>query len=232
MTVDQIKLELDEGARVSGLFIRPAKAKALFVFAHGAGAGMTHAFMEDAAQGLARRGIATLRFNFPFMEAREGARWGRTDKPAVAQGAVRAALIEAGKRAPELPIFAGGKSFGARMASQMQAQEAFPGLQGLVFVGFPLHPAKKPSAARAEHLKLIDAPMLFVQGTKDALADMSLLAPICASLHDATLHTIEGVDHSFHAPARLGRKDHDILAEICDVIAEWTDARRPSVGAR
>ena len=138
MQPDQIKLELDEGLRVSGLFMKPNNAKAMFVFAHGAGAGMTHTFMEDVAQGLAVRGTATLRFNFPFMEARAGQRWGRPDTAAIAHAAVRAALIEAQKLTPDLPLFAGGKSYGARMTSQMQGQDAFPCVRGLIFLGFPL----------------------------------------------------------------------------------------------
>ena len=184
---------------------------------------MTHPFMEEVAQGLAKRRIATLRFNFPFMEMRGDKRWGRPDKAAVAQETVRAALTEAQKRGADLPLFAGGKSFGARMSSQMQAQEAFPGLRGLIFIGFPLHPAKKPSTARAEHLERITTPILFVQGARDALADLSLFEPVCAAAHAATLHVVEEADHSFHVPARLGRKDSEVIAEICEVVAKWVD---------
>ncbi|MDP2357622.1 MAG: alpha/beta hydrolase [Beijerinckiaceae bacterium] len=223
MQPDQIKLELDGGLRISGLFMKPENAKAMFVFAHGAGAGMTHTFMEDVAHGLAVRGIATLRFNFPFMEARAGKRWGRPDTAAIAHAALRAALIEARMLTSDLPLFAGGKSYGARMTSQMQGQEAFPRVRGLVFVGFPLHAAKKPSLVRAEHLSRVCEPMLFVQGARDALAEISLIRSVCASLEGATLHVIEGADHGFHVLARSGRKNADVIAEICSAIDEWID---------
>ena len=227
MQPDQIELELDEGLRVSGLFMKPNTAKAMLVFAHGAGAGMTHTFMEDVAQGLAVRGIATLRFNFPFMEARADKRWGRPDTAAIAHAAVRAALIEAQKLTPDLPLFAGGKSYGARMTSQMQGQDAFPCVRGLIFLGFPLHAAKKPSVARAEHLSRVGEPMLFVQGTRDALAEISLLRSACASLKGATLHVIDGADHGFHVLARSGRKDADVVEEICKVIDGWVQHSEP-----
>lgn len=206
---------------MSGLLLRPTNSKAMFVFAHGAGAGMTHSFMEDVAQCLAALRIATLRFNFPFMEARAGARWGRPDPAAMAQATVRAALSEARKLTPDLPLFAGGKSYGARMTSQMQGQEAFPSLRGLIFIGFPLHAAKKPSVARAEHLSRVSEPMLFMQGTRDALADLSLLRSVCSSIEGATLHIVDGADHGFHVLVRSGCNDAKVVEEICNVTDEW-----------
>jgi predicted alpha/beta-hydrolase family hydrolase len=223
MQPDQITLELDERVAVSGLFMKPPHAKAVFVFAHGAGAGMTHAFMEDVAQGLAARSIATLRFNFPFMEARADKRWGRPDAPPVAQKAVRSALMKARELAPDLPLFAGGKSYGARITSQMQSQEIFTGLCSLIFIGFPLHLAKKPSATRAEHLSLIREPMLFVQGDRDALAEITLLKSVCASLDNATLHIVDGADHGFQVLARSGRKNAEVTEEVCQVVDRWIE---------
>lgn len=224
MQPDQITLELDEGLTVSGLFIKPPGAKATFVFAHGAGAGMTHAFMEDMAQGLAARSIATLRFNFPFMEAREGKRWGRPDTAAVAYKAIRTALMKAQMLAPDLPLFVGGKSYGARMASQMQSQNAFLGLRSLIFIGFPLHVAKKPSTSRAERLSHVREPMLFVQGDRDALAEITLVRSVCARLEHSTLHVVEGADHGLQVLVRSGRKNAEIMDEVCEVVGRWIDA--------
>jgi predicted alpha/beta-hydrolase family hydrolase len=195
---------------VSGLLLRPAEAKALYLFAHGAGAGMTHKAMESCAQGLAARGIATLRYQFPYME--KGSR--RPDPPRIAHAAVRAAAAEAAGLAPGLPLFAGGRSFGGRMTSQAQADSPLPGVRGLAFLGFPLHPAGKPGTERAEHLAGVQIPMLFVSGDRDALAELDLLRPVVTALGDrATLHVVEGADHSFRVAAKE--------AEALDAMADW-----------
>jgi len=192
------------------------------VFAHGAGVGMRHAFMEAVAQGLAGRGIATLRYQFPYME--RGSK--RPDPPPLAQATVRAAVAAATRLAPELPLFAGGKSYGGRMTSQAQAAAPMPGVRGLVFLGFPLHPAGEPSDDRAAHLSDVQVPMLFLQGTRDELADLSLLQPLVARLGGhAKLHAVADADHSFHVPARSGRNDSQVLAEVLDAFAAWIDQR-------
>ena len=188
------------------------------MFAHGAGAGMAHASMETIAAGLADRGIATLRYQFPYME--KGSK--RPDSPAVAHAAVRAAVAEAARCCAGLPLIAGGKSFGGRMTSQAQALDALPGIRGLAFFAFPLHPAGKPSSDRAKHLAAIDIPMLFLQGTRDALAELSLLEPIVNGLGRlASLHLIKEADHSFHVLARSGRNDREVMTEVLDVFAAW-----------
>ena len=195
---------------VSALLLRPNNAKALYLFAHGAGAGMSHKSMESNAQGLAERGIAPLRYQFPYME--KGSK--RPDFPKVAHAAVRAAAAEAVKLAPDLPLFAGGRSFGGRMTSQAQAIEPLPGVRGLAFIGFPLHPAGKPGIERAEHLEKVQIPMLFVSGSRDALAEMELLQPVVAGLGDrATLRVIEGADHSFRTAA--------MESEALDAMSDW-----------
>ena len=205
-------------ASVSALLLAPTDARACYVLAHGAGAGMTHPFMGAAAQGLAARGIATLRYQFPYME--RGSR--RPDTPRVAHAAVHAAVVEAAQRLPGLPLFAGGKSFGGRMSSQAQAASPLPGVRGLVFLGFPLHPAGKPSDERAAHLFDIGIPMLFLQGSRDDLASLELLEPVVAKLGaKATLAVFADADHSFHVPARSGRKDAQVLAEVLDAFAGW-----------
>ena len=189
--------------------------------AHGAGAGMTHPFMQAIAEGFAERGIATLRYQFPYMEAGRK----RTDPPALAHATVRAAIAQAQRRFPELPLVAGGKSFGGRMTSQAQAAAPLPGVRGLVFLGFPLHPAKRPSSDRARHLADVQVPMLFLQGTRDALAELDQLEPVCTALGTrATLRLFEEADHSFHVPARTGRKDAAVRAELLDVATEWISA--------
>jgi len=204
---------------VSGLIDAPADARAVYVFAHGAGAGMSHAFMSTVAQGLARRGMATLRFQFPFME--QGSR--RPDPPAAAHAAVRAAVLEAGRRWPQLPLFAGGKSYGARMTSQAQAALPLPGVLGLVFLGFPLHPAGKPGIERAQHLADVDLPLLFLQGTRDALAELTLVEKTVQRLGArATLHLQDGADHAFDVLARSGRTDAQVSEQMLDVMLEWT----------
>ena len=203
---------------VSGLLLRPDDAKALYVFAHGAGAGMTHRAMESNAQGLAARAIATLRYQFPYME--KGGK--RVDPPKVAHAAVRAAVAEAAKLAPDLPLFAGGRSFGGRMTSQAQAETPLPGVRGLAFLGFPLHPAGRPGTDRAGHLSQVRIPMLFVSGSRDALAELDLLGPVVAGLGDrAALHLVREADHSFKVAAKTGRTPADAEAEALDALAAW-----------
>lgn len=209
------------GALVSGLLVSPPRARSIFVFAHGAGANMSHAFMEETAAALAARDIATLRFNFPFMEHAGERRFARTDAPAVAHATVRAAIAHARALAPELKVFAGGKSFGARMTSQASAEGLIADVSGLVFLGFPLHTAGKPSTLRAAHLRDVHAPMLFVQGTRDTLADLTLVREVCASLPSARLHVVDGADHGFGVLVRSGRKRPEVMAEVADVIAQW-----------
>jgi hypothetical protein len=213
-----VSIALPDGGSVSGLWQAPKGAKATLVLAHGAGAGMSHKAMTAIAEGLAERGIATLRFNFPYME--RGSK--RVDSPVVAHAAVRAAVAAAADLAPKSPLFAGGKSFGGRMTSQAQALEPLPGVRGLVFFGFPLHPAGKPGVERAKHLDDVAVPMLFLQGTRDALAEVDLLRPVVAGLGKrARLVLAEHADHSFHAPAKSGRKDAEVLAEMLDAAQTW-----------
>jgi uncharacterized protein len=213
-----LAITVDDSRRVSALLEVPAPARACLVLAHGAGAGMTHPFMADVARGLAERGIATLRYQFPSME--QGSK--RPDTPAVAQATVRAAVAEAARRLPALPLFAGGKSFGGRMSAQAQAAQPLPRVQGLVFFGFPLHPAGKPSDTRAQHLGEVKVPMLFLQGTRDALADLALLRPVVERLGaGARLEVFEDADHSFHVRARSGRTDAQVRAAMLDAVAEW-----------
>ena len=213
-----LQIEIAPATRVSALLIHPPQARACYVFAHGAGAGMVHASMETIAAGLGERGIATLRYQFPYMEKASK----RPDPPAVAHAAVRAAVKEAARCCPKLPLIAGGKSFGGRMTSQAQAKAALPGVRGLAFLGFPLHPAGKPSVDRAKHLGDIRIPMLFLQGTRDALAELSLLEPVVKSLgQSATLHLVKEADHSFHVLARSGRNDREVMAEVLDAFAGW-----------
>jgi hypothetical protein len=213
-----VRISLPDGGCVSGLFQSPPKAKACYVFAHGAGAGMNHAFMAATAEGLSERGIATLRYQFPYME--KGSK--RPDSPKVAHAAVRAAVAEASRLAPKLPLYAGGKSFGGRMTSQAQALNPLAGVRGLIFFGFPLHPAGKPSDERAKHLSDVKIPMLFLQGTRDELAKLNLLQDVCKRLDTlATLNLFQGADHSFHVPARSGRNDGQVRAEALDTFAAW-----------
>jgi predicted alpha/beta-hydrolase family hydrolase len=219
-TAQSLRIEISASAPVSALLIEPPQARACYVFAHGAGAGMAHASMETIATGLAGRGIATLRYQFPYME--KGSK--RPDSPAVAHAAVRAAVSEAARSCPKLPLIAGGKSFGGRMTSQAQAIDALPGVCGLAFFGFPLHPAGKPSSDRAKHLADIRIPMLFLQGTRDALAELDLLEPVVKRLgKPATLHLVKEADHSFHVLARSGRNDREVMAEVLDAFAAWVD---------
>ena len=218
MTLQQVTIALDGDAAVSGLWLAPPNAKAAYVFAHGAGAGMAHKSMAAIAEGLAERGIATLRYNFLYMERGSA----RPDPPALAHQAVRAAVAKANELAPKLPLFAGGKSFGGRMTSQAQALDPLRNVRGLIFFAFPLHPAGKPGDERAKHLNDVAIPMLFLQGTNDALASLDLLKPVAKNLGKrATLALFEHADHSFHVPAKSGRKDPEVLAEILDTAANW-----------
>jgi len=218
VAAEPLTIDVDDKRRVSALLQAPEGARAGYVFAHGAGAGMKHPFMTALSDLLAGQGIATLRYQFPYME--QGSR--RPDVPAVAHAAVRAAVAEAERRLPGVALVAGGKSFGGRMTSQAQALSPMHGVRGLVFVGFPLHPAGKPSDERAKHLDDVDVPMLFLEGTRDELASADFLQPVVDRLGArATLKWFDDADHSFHVPARSGRKDADVLAEIAGDISAW-----------
>ena len=209
-----------EGSRVSGLLQVPRKARVCYVLAHGAGAGMLHPFMEAIADGLAERGIATLRYQFPYME--QGRK--RPDTPKLAQATVRSAAAEASRLLPGFALVAGGKSFGGRMTSQAQAISPLPGVRGLVFLGFPLHPAGRPSDERGDHLVEIKVPMLFLQGTRDSLADTDLVEALVRRLgKQATLKLFQNADHSFHVPARSGHNDEEVRAEMLDELADWLE---------
>ena len=213
-----LKIQISETDTVSGLLHCPDGARAGYVFAHGAGAGMRHSFMAAVADGLAKRSIATLRYQFPYME--RGSK--RPDQPRVAHATVRAAVATAVGLMPQVPLFAGGKSFGGRMTSQAQADTALPKVRGLIFVGFPLHPAGKPSQVRAEHLSKVRCPMLFLQGTRDDLADAALMSDVAQQLGErATLIYLDGADHSFHVLVRSGRTDQQVLESMLDAMAEW-----------
>jgi len=216
---DPVAITVADGeATVSGLLLRPPGASQLYVLAHGAGAGMRHPFLETIARALAERDVATLRYQFPYMERRAS----RPDPPALAAAAVRAAVAEAARLAPGLPLVAGGKSFGGRMTSTAQAEEPLPGVRGLVFLGFPLHPPGRPGDARAEHLARVQIPMLFLQGTRDDFADLKLLTPLVQRLGArATLHLVEGGDHSFHVLKRSGRTDAEVLEELAAAVEQW-----------
>jgi predicted alpha/beta-hydrolase family hydrolase len=216
---EPVTITVDDAHSVSGLLLAPARARACYLLAHGAGAGMAHPFMHTVATELAERDIATLRYQFPYMEA--GAK--RPDPPRLAHATVRAAAAEAARLAPTLPLVAGGKSFGGRMTSQAQAASALPGVRGLAFLGFPLHPAKRPSDERARHLLDVQVPMLFLQGARDQLADFQLLSSVTKRLGErASLHLFQDADHSFHVPARTGRKDADVRSKMLDTLVAWT----------
>ena len=203
------------------LLIAPPEARALLVLAHGAGAGMRHPFLERIARLLGERRIATFRYEFLYMAKHQGG--GRPDPPAVAEARVRAAVLEADRAVPGVPIFAGGKSFGGRMTSQAQAREPLPGVRGLVFLGFPLHPPGRPGTSRADHLDDVQIPMLFLQGTRDEFAGLDLLRPVVKRLGmRATLHLVEGGDHSFKVLKRTGRTETDVFDELADTIASWS----------
>jgi uncharacterized protein len=215
---DLLSLPVQDGLRVSARLAQPPGARACYVFAHGAGAGMDHPSMSAPARELTALGVATLRFQFPYMERRAR----RPDPPPLCHQTVRAAVAEATRLAPALPLIAGGHSFGGRMTSQAQALAPLPGVRGLAFLGFPLHPAGKPATARADHLAQVRVPMLFIQGTRDALAERALLHAVVGRLGArATLHWVEDADHSFHVPARSGRSDAQVRAALLEVLATW-----------
>lgn len=225
-SAQELKFDVGSAGTLSALLTRPGDARACYVLAHGAGAGMRHASMEAIAAGLAERGIATLRYQFPYME--KGSK--RPDPPALAHATVRAAVAEAAKHCAGLPLIAGGKSFGGRMTSQAQAKAPLDGVKGIAFFGFPLHPAGEPAVDRAGHLFKVEVPLLFLQGTRDALADMDLLKLVVRDVRGlsdskelVTLHVVEGADHSFHVLKSSGRNDRDVLAEILDAFAAWVD---------
>ncbi len=216
--MERMRIALGNGTFVSALLELPASPRACWAFAHGAGAGMEHAFMAALAGQLATHDVATLRYNFPSMERGSP----RPDVPAVAHRAVRSAVAGLRERLPRVPVFAGGKSFGGRMTSQAQATRPLDGVRGLVFVGFPLHPTKKPSTDRARHLADVHVPMLFLQGTRDALAEWPLVQSVVDGLGArATLCPIEAADHAFHVPARAGRTDADVIAALAAGVAQW-----------
>ncbi|HEX4240178.1 MAG TPA: alpha/beta family hydrolase [Steroidobacteraceae bacterium] len=218
-----LTIEVDAAHSVSALLLLPERASACLVLAHGAGAGMRHPSMASLAEGLAERGVATLRYQFPYME--QGGR--RPDPPPLCHATVRAAVAEARRLLPDLALFAGGRSFGGRMTSQAQAIEPLADVKGLVFCAFPLHAAGKPDAARAAHLAKVRIPMLFLQGTRDALADLRLLEPLIAELGSrATLKILDGADHSFHVLARSGGSDEAVRREMLDTAAGWLTAAR------
>jgi predicted alpha/beta-hydrolase family hydrolase len=218
----------DRIGKVSAILLRPGDAWAAYVLAHGAGAGMRHPFLETIAQLLAERGIATLRYQFAYMEAGRG----RPDSPAVAEAAVQAAVAKARELVPELPLVAGGKSFGGRMTSNAAAHLGLPGVLGVVFLGFPLHAPNQPGESRAEHLASVRLPMLFLQGTRDSFADLRLITSVCQRLPNATLHVVEGADHSFVVPKASGRTGAEVKDELADVIAEWCRSIIPTPAPR
>ena len=215
-----VTIAVDEAEHVCGLLQVPSQAIACYVLAHGAGAGMRHPFMQNIADALAARGIATLRYQFPYME--KGSK--RPDSPKLAQATVRAAVAQAARLTPGMVLIAGGKSFGDRMTSQAQAASALPKVLGLAFLGFPLHPAGKPADERARHLTDVQAPMLFLQGTRDDLADSDLIQTLVERLgRRATLNLFADADHSFHVPKRSGRTDSQVIGDLADAIAHWVE---------
>ncbi len=218
--VEGLRFAVEGAGEVSAILLRPAKARWLLVLAHGAGAGMTHPFLEKLAGELAETGVASFRYQFPYMEERRRV----PDSAPLATATVGAAVRAAADAAPGLPVLAGGKSFGGRMSSQAAAQQLLEGVRGLVFFGFPLHPPNKPGSKRAEHLGNVEIPMLFLQGTRDTLADLKLLQPICRDLGKlATLHVIETADHSFHVLKSSGKSDADVLRELAQTTAAWAE---------
>ena len=220
MEAQPISISVSGTQHVSGLLQRPPEARTCYVLAHGAGTGMKHPFLTGIAEGLADRGIGSFRYQFPYME--RGSK--RPDSPKLAQATVRAAVAEAARLLPNLALFAGGKSFGGRMTSQAQAESPLPGVRGLIFLGFPLHPPGQPAEKRAEHLFKIEIPMLFLQGARDDFAQLDLLQPVCTQLGPNTrLKLFEDADHSFHVPARTGRTDSQIRGELLDTLAHWVE---------
>jgi uncharacterized protein len=216
-----VKITVDGARHVSGLLQVPEQARACFVLAHGAGAGMRHPFLAAVAAELADHGIATLRYQFPYMERRSK----RPDSPDTCHATVRAAVTEAAALTPAVPLLAGGKSFGGRMTSQAQANDPLPAVRGLVFLGFPLHPPGQPSESRAQHLVRVQVPMLFLQGTRDDFAKLDLIEPVVARLGDrAELKLFQDADHSFHVLARSGRTDAEVRSDLTRTLATWIDA--------
>ena len=216
----KLRFAVEDGDEVSALFLRPVKARWLLVLAHGAGAGMSHSFLETLASELAAAGVATFRYQFPYMEKRRRI----PDAPAVLTASVRAAVRTATITAPDLPLLAGGKSFGGRMTSFAAAQQPLENVRGLVFFGFPLHPPKRPGTARADHLINVSVPMLFLQGSRDQLAKLDLLRPICASLGSrVTLHVVPTADHSFHVLKGAGKTDRNVLRELAQALGSWAE---------
>ena len=219
-STENIRFAVQDDGEVSAILLRPQSAQCLLVLAHGAGAGMNHPFMTAIANELAASQVASFRFQFPYMEQRRRA----PDRPPVLTATVRAAVQTASKAAPDLPLFAGGKSLGGRMTSLAASEERLDNVQGLVFFGFPLHPPNQPGTKRAEHLAEVKLPMLFLQGTRDALADLKLLRPILAKLGNrATLHVIEGADHSFHVLKSSGKTDKNVLKELAESASDWME---------
>ena len=217
---ERLQFAVQGAGEVSGILTRRPDARWLLALAHGAGAGMTHPFLQKLAEELAEAGVATLRYQFPYMEERRRV----PDRPPIAAATVAAVVRAAAKAAPGLPLLAGGKSFGGRMTSQAASQGLLEGVRGLVFFGFPLHPPNKPGAKRAEHLVKVPMPMLFLQGTRDTLADLKLLQPVCAELGSkAKLHIIETADHSFHVLKSAGKSDTDVLRELAQTTASWAE---------
>jgi len=217
---ERLRFSVEGWGEVSAILMRPADARWLLALAHGAGAGMTHPFMEKLARELTTVGIATLRYQFPYMEQQRRV----PDSPSVATATVAGAVRAAAKAAAGLPLLAGGKSFGGRMSSQAASLGLLDGVKGLVFFGFPLHPPNRPGTKRADHLAKVRMAMLFLQGTRDALADLNLLRPICTDLGSlATLHVIESADHSFHVLKGSGKNDADVLRELARTTASWAE---------
>ena len=217
---ERLRFAVESAGDVSAILMRPAEARWLLALAHGAGAGMTHPFLERLARELASVGVATFRYQFPYMEDRRRV----PDAPSVAAATVDSAVRAAAKAAPGLPLLAGGKSFGGRMSSQAASQGLLAGVRGLVFFGFPLHPPNRPGTKRAEHLAKVPMPMLFLQGTRDTLADLILLRPICRDLGSlATLHIIETADHSFHVLKSSGKTDGEVMRELAQTTASWAE---------
>ena len=217
---EKLRIAVPGNAEVSALLVRPPTARWLLVLGHGAGAGMAHPFLEKLAKELAEAGVATFRYQFPYIEER-----GRVpDKPEVLMATVAAAVERAVETTPELPLLAGGKSMGGRMTSQAAAQGLLGPVKGLVFFGFPLHPPNRPGTKRAEHLAKVNMPMLFLQGTRDTLADLALLRPVCEQLGPhATLHIIQEGDHSFHVLKKAGKTDAEIMKELAETTACWAN---------
>jgi predicted alpha/beta-hydrolase family hydrolase len=220
VAASDLRFAVQHAGEVSALFLRPVKARSLLVLAHGAGAGMNHSFLETLASELASAGVATFRYQFPYMEGRRRF----PDAPTVLTAAVRAAVHTAAMTAPDLPLLAGGKSFGGRMTSLAAAQQPLENVRGLVFFGFPLHPPKRPATLRADHLMSVTVPMLFLQGTRDQFANLDLLRPICASLGSrATLHVVQTADHSFHVLKGAGKTDRNVLRELAQALGSWAE---------